>query len=876
MNSFTKVALALICAAASLQCTPKDAGWPEITRENKPGVRWWWLGSAVDAQGLKTNLDEISKAGFGTVEVTPLYGVNGYEDRELPFLSDRWMEALGTTEAIAAKDDIQVDLLCGTGWPFGGPNVDVEESACKAVFQEWDLRGGVNKLDLRPAEKIRSYTHFSKLMAYGPGGAVLDFTEDVRKDGAEPGEVVIGLPAGKWHVIAFYISRTMQKVKRAAPGGEGLVIDHLDPKALRHYLDWFDNAFAANPQVKWPSTVFDDSYEVYGADWTPAFLDEFRKRRGYPLEEHFPELLGEVDDGKKTIADYRQTMNDLLLENFTYPWVEWAHSHGMKVRYQAHGSPANLLDAYGAVDIPEIEGFGMSNLNIKGLRKDDPYFTRRNASDLSMFKYASSAAHVTGKNITSSETCTWLTEHFRTSLSQIKPELDLMFSAGVNRVMFHGNAYSPSDDPWPGWKFYASIDMSSTNSIWRDVPAMTDYISRCQSFLQRGRPDADFLVLLPVQAIWHRDPPAGDRAKEGNFLMRMEIHYLGAVAPDFAQDILQIDSLGYDCDYISDTQLLDTHVENGLIVTSGGASYKGIIVPDPAYMPEASKAKLAEIEAAGIKVGSYESAAPEEIRSKLHMRMIRRRDADGYIYFIANQTPDDVDADVSLAVPFASAMLFNPMDGSTAPALVRGGKVNVALRSGESIILRTWDSEQGFPEGKSKPEATEFKTIDGPWTLTFTQSAPEVKGTYNLGSTRTWEGLDEKTAVTMGTGSYACTFELSSADIEGADGFMLDLGDVRESARVWLNGKYLGCIWAVPFTVDCSKAVKAGKNDLRIEVTNLPANRIADMDRRGVPWRKMKDANILNVRYKPDTYAGWDPVPSGLNSDVRLMRHRQR
>ena len=448
-----------------------------------------------------------------------------------------------------------------------------------------------------------------------------------------------------------------------------------------------------------------------------------------------------------------------------------------------------------------------------------------------------------------------------------------MFSAGVNRVMFHGNAYSPEDDPWPGWKFYASIDMSKTNSIWRDVPAMTDYISRCQSFLQSGRPDADFLVLLPVQAIWHRDPPAKDRAAEGNFLMRMEIHYLGQVAPDFAQDILQIDSLGYDCDYISDTQLLDTHVENGMIVTSGGAKYKGIIVPDPAYMPEASKEKLAQIEAAGIKVGSFGAAKPEEIRSRLHLRMIRRRETDRYVYFIANQTPEDIESDVSLAVPFASAKLFNPMDGSTAPALVRGGKVNLALRSGESVILRTWDSDQGFPEGKAKPEMTELKVLDGPWTLTFTQSAPEVQGTYKLGSTMTWEGLDEKTAVTMGTGSYACTFELSSAEVESADGFTLD---VRESARVWLNGKYLGCIWAVPFTVDCSKAVRPGKNDLRIEVTNLPANRIADLDRRGVQWRKMKDANVLNVRYEPDTYAGWDPVPSGLNSPVRLMRHRQR
>lgn len=86
--------------------------------------------------------------------------------------------------------------------------------------------------------------------------------------------------------------------------------------------------------------------------------------------------------------------------------------------------------------------------------------TRPNFSDLSMLKYAPSAAHITGKKYTSSETFTWLTEHFRTSLSQMKPDMDLMFCAGVNHMFFHGTAYSPKNDTWPGWKFYASVDMS--------------------------------------------------------------------------------------------------------------------------------------------------------------------------------------------------------------------------------------------------------------------------------------------------------------------------------------------------------------------------------------------------------------------------------
>lgn len=212
---------------------------------------------------------------------------------------------------------------------------------------------------------------------------------------------------------------------------------------------------------------------MYGANWTPTLLTEFEKMHGYQLQDKFPEFLA---GDAEVVSDYRETLGDMLLHNFTEQWTKWAHERGAITRNQAHGSPANLIDCYAAVDIPEIEGFGLTDFGIKGLRKD-PGKTRPNFSDLSMLKYAPSAAHITGKKYTSSETFTWLTEHFRTSLSQMKPDMDLMFCAGVNHMFFHGTAYSPKNDPWPGWKFYASIDMSPTNSIWRDAPELMKYIT---------------------------------------------------------------------------------------------------------------------------------------------------------------------------------------------------------------------------------------------------------------------------------------------------------------------------------------------------------------------------------------------------------------
>ena len=279
--------------------------------------------------------------------------------------------------------------------------------------------------------------------------------------------------------------------------------------------------------------------------------------------------------------------------------------------------PANLIDVYAAVDVPEIEGFGLSDFGIAGLRADSG-FTRKNDSDVSMLKYASSAAHITGKPLTSSETFTWLTEHFRTSLSQMKPDFDLMMTCGVNNVFFHGTTYSPADDPWPGWRFYASVDMRPANTIWRDVPAMTAYMTRCQSMLQQGRPDNDFLLYLPVRDMWHRRLAP----MEKDLMMAFSIHEMGRYAPDFIGSVMQIDSLGYDCDYISDRYLLSSVCRDGKIVTAAGTPYKALIIPGSGRLTPALKAHLDSLTAQGATIirgidtaAMRRAAMPEPMRA---------------------------------------------------------------------------------------------------------------------------------------------------------------------------------------------------------------------------------------------------------------------
>ena len=403
-------------------------------------------------------MQQYADHGIGAVEITPLYGVKGNDKNNIPFLSDQWMEMLREVQQNGRKMGIEVDMSTGTGWPFGGPWVPLEESAAKVVFVDTTFNGShVENLTLSVADKDRKYSRLNKVIAYWQGRPY-DVTRYVEDNSLNwnPGALLQQeiktttnktarktlcmrlkeMESAQWRVIAVYVRHGIMKVKRAAPGGEGLVVDHFNRKAVANYLHHIEEAFERTG-TPYPHTFFNDSYEVSEATWTPGLFEEFEKRRGYKLEDFLPQLL---EGSVRVVSDYRETLSDLLLENFTQQWTSWAHSHGAITRNQAHGSPANLIDCYAAVDIPEIEGFGLSELGIKGLRTD-PGKTRKNDSDYSMLKYAPSAAHICRKPYTSSETFTWLTEHFRTSLSQLKPDLDLMFCAGVNHIFFHGTCY---------------------------------------------------------------------------------------------------------------------------------------------------------------------------------------------------------------------------------------------------------------------------------------------------------------------------------------------------------------------------------------------------------------------------------------------------
>ncbi len=930
-----KTLLTIIAALACGTLSAQDTAWPTPTLEAKPGARWWWMGSAVDAQNLTRNLQLYSAAGMGTMEITPIYGVQKNEANEIKFLTPEWMQMLRHTESEAARLNMQIDMNTGTGWPFGGPEVAIEDAACKLFISEYFLKTGERlsgKVEVED-EKQKPYAKLERLMAFSDKGKCIDLTKKVKN-----GQLNWTAPQGEWRLIAAFCGKTLQQVKRAAPGGEGYVMNHFSARAVKRYLERFDKAFAGRfadgqgATTPFPHNFFNDSYEVYQADWTEGLFDEFLKHRGYKLENHLPAFLSgddRTDEARRIISDYRETLGELLQENFTKQWTDWAHSHGSLTRNQAHGSPGNLIDLYATVDIPECEGFGLSDFGIKGLRKDS--ITKLNDSDLSMLKYASSGAHIAGKPFTSSETFTWLTDHFRTSLSQCKPDIDLMFVSGVNHTYFHGTTYSPAEAAWPGWKFYATVDMSPTNTIWRDAPAFFQYITRCQSFLQMGKPDNDFLVYLPVYDMWQE--------QNGRLLM-FDIHSMAKRAPRFIEAVHRIYDAGYDMDYISDNFIRTASVQDGKILTSGGASYKALVIPGARLMPEDVLAKLLKLANEGATIvflDCYPESAPgyhnlarrnkafdktlkqlqamqengnetstgdnrketnglgkvlfgtdyaatlaqthvlaETLKTRFDLSSIRRSNADGHHYFISALTHKDTEAWIPLAVPARSAMFFNPMDGTSGKAQVRqkNGRAEVwmQLASGQSIILKTFaDADVDAPAwAYANPAKTYCVDLtDNQWAFRFVESTPAVGATPDSVSLGSWTNLQaDGVKETMGSACYTTTFFLENPNF--APNWLLNLGDVRESARVRINGKEVATLWAVPFSCTVGPYLQNGMNTIEVEVTNLPANRISDMDRKGVIWRIFKDTNIVKLGYKKGDYKEWEPVTSGLLGPVTL------
>ena len=908
--------------------------WPNTTNVTQPWTRWWWHGSTVNPIDLTANMEELHNAGLGGVEITPIYDVKGYEDEAIPFLSSQWIKMLVYTLNEGKRLDLGIDLANASGWPFGGPWIGAE-TACKNVhFKQYTLNGGdqlKEKVEFIQQPMVRAIGHklniseikypissnpdlqelaleqvrFKKplplqtLMAYSDNGKVVDLTGKVATDGT----LNWTAPAGKWNLYAVFQGWHGKMVERAGTGGEGNVIDHFSAAAIDKFLHVFDEA-AKGSDVTALRAFFNDSYEVDDAsgeaDWTPLLFEEFQNRRGYDLRNYLPALFGNDSEEmtNRVLCDYRETISDLLLDRFTKVWAGWAKKYQAVIRNQAHGSPANILDLYAASDIPETEGTNPMRI-----------------------KMATSAGHVTGKPLISCEASTWLDEHFLADLGMVKQNLDRYLANGVNHIFYHGTPYSPIDVQWPGWMFYAAVHFAPTNSWWPDFSALNAYVTNCQSFLQSATPDNDILLYFPIYDTW---------SVKGRSMLP---HFGGSYEPltkDISEALLQ---KGYTFDYISDKQIQTLQATNETI-KAPGATYKTIVVPKCNFIPLSTMQKLVELAKAGATV-IFQGNLPEDVpglqnlkerqqafqslKNSIHFeksgdvavdktgngrlftganiegllasagvqpekmaetgvwfsRVTRK---DGRCYFISNWSGKKVDKWITVQSTGEEAAWFNPMNRETGKAKVQSqngqkSRVYLQLEPGETLILQWYSHKINAKDYPVWNVPEEKLALNGEWTVSFLEGGPTLPATYKTSTLTSWTEHSDELKKFSGTGVYALTFQKPK---EKARAYLLDLGKVCVSARVILNGEVLGTVVGPEYQlmVDASKLKK--QNELEVRVCNLMANRIIDMDKRGINYKKFYNVNFA-ARRREDvgkdglfTAVNWKPKESGLLGPVTL------
>ena len=828
-----------------------------------------------------------------------------------------------------------VDLANASGWPFGGPWISADD-ACKEVrYKTYTLKSGEklnekvefiqeplvravgHKVDISEVKfPISSNTNLQKLaldqvrfkkklplqalIAYNKNGENIDLTKDVKKNGTLDWVA----PHGIWKLYAVFQGWHGKMVERASKGGEGNVIDHFSENAVKHYLGFFDKN-AKDFQLKGIRAFFNDSYEVDDAqgeaDWTPLFFKEFKKYRGYDLKNYLPALFGNDSEemNERVLCDYRETISDLLLNKFTKVWKKWSRKYDAVVRNQAHGSPANILDLYAASDIPETEGISVLRI-----------------------KMATSAGHVSGKSLISAEAATWLNEHFLSTLSGVKKNFDRYFANGINHLVYHGTPYSPVSEKWPGWMFYASVHFAPTNTWWEDLKTINAYVTNCQSFLQSTNPANDILLYFPIYDAWSE----GGISKLQHFGTQNE-----ELTKGLGETLL---NNGYTFDYISDKQIQQLNVKDKKII-SNNSEYKTLIIPDCDYIPLTTIQKVINMVQKGaiivlqndfpkdvpglndlkhrqevyqkIKNGikfndksDYESShvgdgkfikgndlrkilddieiLPESMaREGLWFNRVNRD--EGICYFISNWSDKDINQWIKVRSSGKEAVWFNPMNEQIGKAEIRNlsedrAEVYLRLNIGETLILQWYPTDQNVEDYKFYEKTNHVIILDGRWEINFIKGGPTLPNSYTTKKLELWTKQSNELKWFSGTASYKTTFEKPGFK---ATAYLLDLGKVFESADVYLNGKKLTTLVGPEFQITIEGKKLQKKNDLEVQVTNLMANRIIDMDKRGINYKKFYNINFA-ARNRKDldenglfSAKNWKPLESGLIGPVKLI-----
>lgn len=514
----------------------------EPQNSSRPWVWGHWLNGSVSKESITTQLAAIQRVGLGGVTMFDV-SQSGIPPGPHNYLDAGWQELFAYEIAEAKRLGIEVMSANGAGYSGnGGPWITPELASQKIVESAIRVRGRQQfsgKLPLPPAignfyrdvavlaiketdaqanyriegldMKRLVWTNYIKwtgtrsatLEATVPSKHCISPNNIVNLTGKmkEDGWLDWNVPSGSWTILRFGHTWTGQNTLPAPPAGLGPECDKLDQRGIQAHFGHVMQRMIelAGPEAgKTFHTLFVDSWEAGGQNWTEKMPQEFQRRRGYDIIPFLPvmtgRVVGDLQTSERFLYDLRQTVSELCTENFWGEMQRLCHQRGMRLAVEPYITTGNDLDAANFTDEPMGECWAIPNGPITDYRQT--------------IKSAASAANLNGKSIVGVEAFTSTAqERWQSHPATLKALGDQMFCLGANRLQMHRFAMQLFPQLKPGMMMGGwGQQYDSTQTWWEWTKPWHDYLARCQFLLRQGPVVADVLEVVPEEPLYRFEP----------------------------------------------------------------------------------------------------------------------------------------------------------------------------------------------------------------------------------------------------------------------------------------------------------------------------------------------------------------------------------
>ena len=674
----------------------------------------------------------------------------------------------------------------------------------------------------------------------------LDAIRDVTAETAN-GVFTGALPPGDWTLLRVGHVNSGFENGPAPDCATGWECDKLDPRGIEANFRGYVGRLLDGPLASvGMDGILLDSWEAWRPDWTWRMEDYFRDLKGYDVRRRLPALFGYVIDGgeatRNFLRDWRDAVSTLIERNFYRRMAELAKERGLACQYEtAFGDvlPGDILRYWKWADTPMCEFWYP--------HRDDGYVGSWQNKPV---RPCVSAAHLYGKRRVAAEAFTSFELSWNESPRLFKRIADEHLARGVTHLVFHTythNPYAKGAERRPGTSFGQGIGSPflRTQTWWPQMRHFSAYLTRCNALLEAGAPASDFL--------WYLGDGLDARPDDEAASCRDGLSF----------DLLNQDAL---------QERLS--VRDGRLVTSEGASWRFVYVPDSVAVLPATAKRFAELERAGARIVRGDADALSEACRAAGRTVegdvlwLKRAVGSGAVFFVC---PRQADTPFDGRVTFAATgkpRVYDPVSGTARAVAAReaDGRTEVALRlaANESCFVLFGDARP--PKGTTVAASD---AADGPsvalsdWTVAFPSGhgvTCEPFALKELKSLAELPNVPEEVRGFSGTCVYRATF-----DCREPHALDLDLGRVETVAEVSVNGTPVATLWTAPNACRIpASAVKAGRNELEVRVTTTWLNALV--------YEARGNGKSLGRWVLAGPNAGHPYLPSGLIGPVRLRQ----